>query len=138
MTPADIFDICLERVRTCQSKTVNAIRPDACAKDGPPRVGNQAAEYVADFELAGIRALKRQPPRLVLFRLYYVAGTPYTKAIKLMKVKAGTFDWWAAEVKKTVGRELAKSGLFPPHRYGKRWTNNITPQEETNVDDSTA
>jgi hypothetical protein len=69
MTPADIFDICLERVRTCQSKTVNAIRPDACAKDGPPRIGNPAAEYVADFELAGMRALRRHPPRLKLFRI---------------------------------------------------------------------
>jgi hypothetical protein len=32
-------------------------------------------------------------------------------------VAEGTFDYWLGEVKRAVGREFARTGLFPPWRY---------------------
>jgi len=41
----------------------------------------------------------------------------YRQAISLVGVAEGTFDYWMAEVKRAVGREMSRTGLFPPSRY---------------------
>ena len=122
MQPQDIFDVCLERVREYQalSARVTAIRTDACAKDGAPRTGNHLAEYIADFALAGRSALKPWPRRAAVFELYFVANVPYRATIAKLKLRPGTMDWWCSEIKKAVGKELARRGLFPPRRYRER------------------
>ncbi len=83
----------------------------------PPRA--RADEYVADFERIGERSLRRPEwrGRLRLFRIYFLAGVEYRRAITLVGVAEGTFDWWTQQVKKTVGRELARAGLYPPSKY---------------------
>ncbi len=118
MKPEEIFDIVLNRVRECQAMAgrITAIRADACAKDGPPRVGNKPAEYVADFELAGKHVLSRWPIRLEVFRLYYVTGRDYRDSIELLKIKPGTFDWYCSQIKRTVGLELSRRALFSPRQ----------------------
>ena len=60
-----------------------------------------------------------------LARQLNVSRTPLREAIRQLRVRPGTFDWWASEIKKTVGRELRRRGLYPPRRYRER-----TKQEE--------
>ncbi len=79
---------------------------------GSRKVGNPAAEYVADWELIARRALARWPHRLRLFELYFVGNMPYREAVSAMKVPQGTFNYWAWEIKKVVGRALAESSLW--------------------------
>jgi hypothetical protein len=119
--PGDIFDVCLETVRRYQLSlgAPGAIRTDACAKDGPGQTGNRRAEYIADFGLAARRALTHDGRRR-LFALYYLDGVPYRIAIRVLKLKPGTFDRWCYEVRRSVGKELARAGLFPPRHYGLR------------------
>lgn len=123
---AEIFEICLERYRGMRewlqvaSGRIGAVKldqPSGGYRWRPDRA--RAAEYVADFERAGERALGRPmwKGRLRLFRIYFCEGVEYRRAITLVGVPTGTFDWWTQEVKRTVGRELVRTGLFPPGRY---------------------
>ena len=83
----------------------------------PSRV--RAEEYVADFEMIAERALRRPEwkGRLKLFRVYFLHGTEYRRAIVAVGVAPGTFDYWMTEVKKACGREFDRASLFPPGRY---------------------
>jgi len=122
MRPQDIFEICLQRVREYQAVAsgLGAIRPDASAHGGPAKVGNIGAEYCADFEVCGRRALERWPPRFELFQVYYIRGVPYRATLKQLNIGSSTFDYWSQEIKLRVGKELAKTDLFPPRRYKER------------------
>lgn len=122
MRPQEIFEVCLDQVREYQAleDRVTAIRQDACAKGGEPLVGNLLAEYVADFYLVGRRVLQPWPKKLRLFEVYYLNNVPYTKALKKLQVRPGVFDGWCAHIKQSVGKELAKVGLFPPRKYRER------------------
>ena len=119
MRATDIFDIVHERVREYQALAgrIPAIRPDASAHGGPARSGNTIVEYVAEFHLVGRRTLERWPRRRLLFDLYYVGTMEYRVAIAALGVRPGTFDYWAQEIKRAVGPELERAGLFPPRSY---------------------
>jgi len=82
----------------------------------------RAEEYVADFQMIAERALKRPEwrSRLKLFRLYFLRGFEYQRAMTLCGVAPGTFDYWVSEVKKACGREFARTGLFPPGDYFRK------------------
>jgi hypothetical protein len=54
---------------------------------------------------------------LKLFEIYFIGGTDYRRAISLVGVAEGTFDYWLQEVKKAAGREFSRTGLFPPSNY---------------------
>lgn len=118
----EIFDIVLERVRECQALTgrIPAIRPDASANGGPSKVGNQLAEYVADFALAGKSAL-RSRRQLEIFQAFYVENTPYRQACELLKVKPGLLDFHCHQIKRAVGKKLRARGLFPFRLYKERY-----------------
>ncbi len=125
MKATEIFDICLARYRSLREWLAG--RPEASAgRLDVPSGGYQwrperarAAEYVADFEMAARRALRRPiwKGRRRLFAIYFCRGVEYRRAIVLVGVPSGTFDYWAQQVKQTVGRELARAGLFPPGKY---------------------
>lgn len=133
-----IFDAVLERVRELQSMqgTISASRAEATSRGGPARVGNASTEYIAEFVRAGWRALVRRDRsgnpicspksrKLEVFELYFVAGVPYQEAIKILGVKPGTMDGWFYEIKRSVGEELARCGLYPIGQYRRRtetWT----------------
>jgi hypothetical protein len=76
--------------------------------------------------LAGRVALSPWPARYQLFEVYFVQNVPYTKAVKLLEVKQGTFDWWAKEIKYAVGVEIMRRRLHKPLQYqepsGKKTT----------------
>jgi hypothetical protein len=79
----------------------------------------RACEYVLDFERIGRRALGRAEwkGRLKLFNVYFVRGAEYHRAVRLVGVAEGTFDFWYREVKRALGTEFSRAGLFPPSRY---------------------
>jgi hypothetical protein len=74
---------------------------------------------VADFERIGRNALRRPEwrGRLKLFEVYLLGDTEYRSAIRLVGVAEGTFDYWHQEVKRALGAEFSRTGLFPPSRY---------------------
>ena len=77
------------------------------------------SDYVADFDLAGRQALN-QPgwePKRRLFQTYYVDDTSYQGTLKLLRIRPGVFEYWSMEIRKCVGQELARRGIYPPDRY---------------------
>jgi hypothetical protein len=126
MKANEIFDVCQRRYRSLQewlAESTGQIRaldmesPYSGYSWRPPRA--RAVEYVADYERIGREALRRPEwkGRLKLFEIFYIHSVEYRRAISLVGVAEGTFDYWMAEVKRAVGRELSRTGMFPPSRY---------------------
>ena len=113
----------IRKVRECQAQmdALGAINPAATfTSGGPTRTGNRPAEFVSDFSKAGMSVLGRHQawtPRLQLFELYYVRNIAYKQVMAELQVKPGTMDWWIQEIKKAVGPELERRGLWPLRRY---------------------
>jgi hypothetical protein len=115
-----------------------------------PDLRPRLVEYVADFALAGERALSsperekgrdghglfapdnsrnagqgrsRKSPRasrLVLFRMYYLGGAEYHAARRVLGISERTWSDWAEEIRLRVGDELIRAGMYPPGRYFKQ------------------
>jgi len=126
MKAAEIFEVCHARYRglrdwladsTGSVRALDLDTPSSGYQWRPERA--RASEYVADFERIGRLALRRPEwkGRLKLFEIYFLNGVEYRRAISLVGVAVGTFDYWLSEVKRALGREYARTGLFPPSRY---------------------
>jgi hypothetical protein len=129
MKAAEIFDICYGRYRGLRewlAGTTGSVRSLDLEMSSPGYQWRptraRACEYVADFERIGRHALRRPEwkGRLRLFNVYFVRKTEYRRAIRLVGVAEGTFDYWYGEVKRTLGAEFSRTGLFPPSRYFHR------------------
>ncbi len=128
MRARDAFDICYEvyvGARQVLEEKRFTVNPEFVA-DGLWRPDNKPklAEYVADFALAGERALggarggsPRLASRLILFRVYYLGRAPYHQARRHLGISELTWSQWAEEIRERVGQELLRSGLYPPGRY---------------------
>jgi hypothetical protein len=85
------------------------------------------AEYVADFALAGERALEGhaklhaagalRASRMAMFRVFYLGGAEYSVARRHLGISELTWADWAEEIRGRVGGELARAGVFPPSKY---------------------
>lgn len=126
MKATEIFDVCLRRYRSLRDWLADSLGEVRALDLDTPSEGyrwrperGRASEYVADFERIGRRALWRPEwkGRLKLFEIYFLDSIEYRRAIALVGVAEGTFDYWLQEVKRTVGREFSRTGLFPPGRY---------------------
>ncbi|MGB0034011.1 MAG: hypothetical protein WBP79_00885 [Candidatus Acidiferrales bacterium] len=126
MKASEIFDACHARYRglkewltdaTGQVRALDLETPSSGYQWRPDRA--RACEYIADFERVGRRALRRAEwkGRLKLFNIYFLRGVEYRRAISLVGVSEGTFDYWFAEVKRAAGREFSRAGLYPPGQY---------------------
>jgi hypothetical protein len=126
MKSSEVFEVCHKRYRglrdwledaTGEVRALDLDKPSAGYRWHPDR--SRACEYIADFERIGRQALRRQEwkGRLRLFDTYFVRNVEYRKAISLVGVAEGTFDYWFREVKRAVGSEYSRTGLFPPTRY---------------------
>lgn len=126
MKPREMFDVCHGRYKSSRAFLTGHMAAIDLESplDGyhwrPDRA--RAEEYVADFEMIAQRALKRPEwrGRLKLFRIYFLRGFEYRRAITLCGVAPGTFDFWVSEVKKACGREFARTGLYPPGDYFRK------------------
>jgi hypothetical protein len=151
MKPSTAFDVCHE-VYAAAREIVNTRMPtlqlDRASKFlWRPDLRPRLVEYVADFALAGARALGDEEPRgsrgapdkltrelrarwrsrrrsrelrasrLVLFRLYYLGGAEYQAARRLLGLSETSWSYWTEEIRARVGRELLRAGMFPPSRY---------------------
>jgi hypothetical protein len=126
MKAAEIFEVCHARyrgLRECLDNSRGNVRSLAL---GMPSAGYQwrpergrASDYVADFERIGRQSLRRPEwkGRLKLFEIYFLECIEYRRAITLVGVAPGTFDYWTQEVKRAIGCECSRTGLFPPSRY---------------------
>lgn len=126
MKSSEIFEECHGRYRRLREELNDGkgrVRPLVLDRPAngyswrPTRA--RACEYVADFERIGRNALRRPEwkGRLKLFETYFLEGVEYRRAISLVGVAEGTFDYWFREVKRAVGAEFSRTGLFPPSRY---------------------
>jgi hypothetical protein len=126
MKAREIFEVCHGRYRGLRGWLLESAGAVRCVdlettSDGyqwrPDR--GRACEYVADFERIGRNGLRRPEwqGRLRLFEAYFLQGLAYEKARAEVGVAEGTFDYWYQEVKKALGAEFSRTGLFPPSRY---------------------
>jgi hypothetical protein len=75
-------------------------------------------DYVADFALAGEAALDgRQASRMIMFRMFYLCGADYERARRELGITPDTWADWAIQIRRRVGRELVRRGVYPPGRY---------------------
>jgi hypothetical protein len=129
MKPAEIFDVCHSRYSSLRRylegaggrvKSLTFETPSDGYRWRPER--SRACEFVADFERIGRNALRRHEwtGRLRLFEIYFLNGIEYRRSIRLVGVAEGTFDYWFQEIKRTLGAEYSRTGLFPPSRYFDR------------------
>ncbi len=126
MKAGQVFDVCHGRYRGLREwlkdtkGTVSALDLEnpSTGYQWRPEPG-RACEYVLDFERIGRRALRRSDwkGRLKLFNVYFVRGAEYRRAVRMVGVDESTFDYWYKEVKRSLGTEFSRTGLFPPSRY---------------------
>lgn len=126
MTRKEIFDVCHARYHRLREWLTDSAAAVHSVDLHSPLEGYQwrpdrarACEYIADFERIGRRSLRRPQwkGRLKLFNVYFVGGADYRNAVRAVGVSEGTFDYWYQEVRKVVGAEFSRTGLFPPSRY---------------------
>jgi hypothetical protein len=119
MKPATAFDICHEVYAAAREMVNSRMATIQMAEASKflwrPDLRPRLMEYVADFSRAGERALS--PSRLILFRLYYLGGCEYQLARQRMGLSETGWVNWTDEIRRDVGRELLRSGIFPPSRY---------------------
>jgi hypothetical protein len=144
------FDVCHDMYRAAREAIdtkIPTLNAEASGKyqwrpDRMPRL----AEYVCDFAMAGERALgfyavegkskgrqaddSRSLPmgarptasRMAMFRVYYLGGADYHAARRHMGISELTWADWAEEIRRLVGRELTRAGVFPPSKYFRETT----------------
>ena len=126
MKAKEMFEVCHGRYRslkewldetTGQIRALNLGSPSNGFQWKPDRI--RASEYVADFERIGRTALGKEEwkGRRKLFEIYFLHSMEYKRAISAVGVAEGTFDYWMSEVKRTLGKAYARTGLFPPALY---------------------
>lgn len=135
MKAGEIFNDCHRHYRVLREWLKDSTGTVPALDLGNPSSGYQwrpepgrACEYVLDFERIGRRALNRAEwkGRLKLFNVYFVRGADYRRAVRLLGVSEDTFDYWYREVKRALGTEFSRTGLFPPSRYFLARTTRIT------------
>jgi hypothetical protein len=126
MKATEIFDVCHGRYRNLREWLADSTGSVRSITLQMPPGGHQwrpgrarACEYLADFERIGRHALRRPEwkGRLKLFEIYFLERSEYQAAIRRLGVAEGTFDYWYREVKRALGAEFLRTGLFPPGQY---------------------
>jgi hypothetical protein len=57
---------------------------------------------------------------VILFRMYYLGGAEYHAARRVLGISERTWSDWAEEIRRRVGDELIRAGMYPPGRYFKQ------------------
>jgi hypothetical protein len=60
--------------------------------------------------------------RMAMFRVYYLGGADYHAARRHLGISELTWADWAEEIRRDVGRELTRAGVFPPSKYFRETT----------------
>jgi len=59
---------------------------------------------------------------MAMFRVYYLGGAEYQAARRHLGISELTWADWAEEIRRLVGRELTRAGVFPPSKYFRETT----------------
>jgi hypothetical protein len=123
--PEFAFDVCWDVYRG--AREVLETKRGVCALNWQdssrflwrPDIRPRLNEWVADFALAGQAALEspEYASRMVMFRLFYLALTPYDSARHFLGLTELTWSKWSEDVRQRCGRELLHRGMFPPRKY---------------------
>ena len=54
---------------------------------------------------------------MTMFRPHYLGGAEYQAARRQMGISEITWADWAEEIRRRVGSELTRAGMFPPAKY---------------------
>ena len=85
-------------------------------REGPVRAGGAGGGYeIRQAEACPTGGLSAS--RMAMFRVYYLGGADYQAARRHLGISELTWADWADEIRTSVGRELARSGVFPPSKY---------------------
>jgi hypothetical protein len=92
---------------------------------GKSRGGDVAAEYVADLERIGMKALARWPAKQFLFRECFLHGRQrevvtamlLAEGLTTTALNINTFYSWERIIKRQVAKACIEHGLYPPERY---------------------
>jgi hypothetical protein len=123
LSPKLAFDVCHEVYAAIRGDLdgialidPNKVPSDHCWR---PQSGPRGEEYVADFALAGRKALSRpeDASRLILFNLFYLALNPYQSVRHFIGLREDTWAMWTEEIREAVGREIIRRQMFPPRNY---------------------
>ncbi|HEV3218502.1 MAG TPA: hypothetical protein VGZ48_01925 [Candidatus Acidoferrales bacterium] len=134
MKPAFAFDVCHGLYRAAREVLEgNMHSTDLVDREKylwRPGLRPRLAEYVADFALAGQRALASPhlASRLVLFRVHYLGGAELHAARAHLGIGELTWEQWSDDVKARVGRELLRRRIFPPRGYFRDASEPRTPR----------
>ena len=83
----------------------------------PLRRGEPFGRRQAPVRAAQGRDGRASNSRLVMFRVFYLGGAEYAAARRHLGISEFTWADWADEIRRDVGRELMRCGLFPPAKY---------------------
>ena len=132
MKPATAFDICHEvyvAAREIVDSRMATLQMDQASKFlWRPDLRPRLVEYVADFARAGERSLA--PSRLILVRLHYLGGCEYQLARQRMGLSELGWTNWTDEIRRDVGRDLLRTGIFPPSRYFREMSTTYVPKRD--------
>lgn len=123
MNPAFAFDVCHELYLAAREAMDGDLRAsDLCAHEKylwRPDLRPRLAEYVADFALAGQKALEAPTlaSRMVMFRVYFLGRAELQSARAHLGISELTWEQWSDDVRARVGHELLRRRLFPPRDY---------------------
>jgi hypothetical protein len=92
------------------------------SKGRQPEVGVADVAGVEDPGEAGACPALLRASRMTMFRVYYLGGADYQAARRHLGISELTWADWAEEIRKLVGRELTRSGVFPPSKYFRETT----------------
>ena len=59
---------------------------------------------------------------MAMFRVYYLGDADYQAARRHLGISELTWQDWADEIRRDVGRELTRAGVFPPSKYFRETT----------------
>jgi len=126
ITPEYAFDTCWDLYQRIVGEQEGITVMDAAlATGGVQSVGwrpvnvAEAKDYAVDFAIAGRAALDNgaAASRVLLWRLYYLRCVPYENARAFLGLSDRAWEQWTEEIRKKVGAELMRRGLFPPRKY---------------------
>lgn len=123
MNPAFAFDVCHDIYVAAREALDGDLHATALGQREKylwrPDLRPRLAEYVADFALAGQRALDAPAlaSRLALFRVFYLGRAPLHAARGHLGISELTWEQWSDDVRARVGREILRRRLFPPRDY---------------------
>jgi hypothetical protein len=88
-----------------------------------------ATQFCATRRRASSLGTTFRASHMAMFRLFYLGGAEYQAARRHLGISELIWADWADEIRRAVGRELMRAGLFPPHKYFREATRGDEEEE---------